>query len=1066
MFSRVLAGVWLAASIGWAQTEGGISGTVRDATGGGLASATVTIRNTESGAVRKLTTDDAGRYSAPSLAVGSYEVKAEANGFTPQVKTGVGLVLGQQATVDLVLQIGEVQTAVTVVEAPNAVNLSTDQVSGLVSERQVKDLPLNGRSYDGLMALNPGIVNYSSERSGGVGTSNSAVGNMFAVSGRRPQENVFLLNGVEYTGASEINVTPGGASGQLLGVDAVREFSVVTDVYGAQYGKRPGAQVTIATASGSNQFHGDIYEFLRNSDLDARNFFDGLKVPHFARNEFGGAAGGPLKRNKTFIFGNYEGFRQHLGLSDLTLVPDNNARNGLIQNSNGTFTNVGVTPAAKALLALWPVQNGPSLGQGIGEAFSNPLQTIREDFGTLRLDHTFSPNDTLSGVYTIDDSSDNTPSANPLSLIYETLREQVVSLQETHVFSPTVLNTATAGFSRGGYYFTGSTPVNAPGWVAGAPIGAITIGGGTASNAATQISSAGTNVGSNLTSARNLFTYSDEVNVTRGIHHFQFGAFVQRIQNNDNMAQDQYGAATFSNLTSFLQGAITTYQVAPTSTILGWRSIEAAEYAQDTIKLRPNLEISAGIRLEHSNGMNEAHGRASNYLFGPEGIIDSQPTVGNQVFAVNNAKFLTEPRIGIAWDPFGKQRTVIHTGFGVYHQQLDTLSYRLDQNGPYDPIVSIKNINLSQLVPGATLPAGGKPVPSGIQPDAKVPTVLAYNFKIEQKLAENLTLTVGYVGSRAYHEVISIDANLPIPTLCPAAPCPSSLAAGTIYYPANAPLANPNVSYTTTWWSSGHSNYNAFQLDVTHRFHHGLQLRGVYTYSKSLDDGTAWNSSVGANSPGFVMFPPNPHLDWGLSTYDVRNSGVINGTYELPVGRGKRFAGNAKGVEERLIGGWTLSGIATLQSGFPFTPQLGYNPSNDGDTRNPVRPSWNPAFTGPVLLGSPTQYFNPSAFIAPVSGTYGNVGRDVLIGPGIATVDFSLLKNISLNERARIQFRAEFFNIANHPNFGSPNAVVYASAPPAQASTATPSGISPTAGVITATSTTSRQIQFGLKLIW
>jgi hypothetical protein len=1016
------------------------------------------VKNSENGAIRKLVSDSRGRYSGPALAVGSYEISAEANGFSTVVKTGISLVVGQQFEVDLTLQVGEVKEAVTVVENATPVNLSTDQISGLVGEKQVKDLPLNGRSYDGLMTLNPGIVNYTSQRSGSVGTSNSAVGNMFAVSGRRPQENTFLMNGIEYTGASEINVTPGGASGQLLGVDAVREFSVVSETYGAEYGKRPGAQISIVTASGTNQLHGAAYEFIRNSALDARNFFDFGNIPQFQRNVFGGALGGPIEKDKTFIFGNYEGFRQHLGLSDVTLVPDTNARNGLIQNANGTFTNVGITPEAKALTALWPAQNGPSLGSGIGLAYSNPLQIIREDFGTTRIDHIFSDRDSISGVYTIDDSTDNTPTANPLSLIYEALREQVVSAQETHVFSPTALNTARAGYSRASYYFNGSTPVDIPGWVQGAPIGAVVIGGGTASNAASQITAAGTNVGSNLTAARNLFTYEDRFSLTRGIHRIEVGAWVQRIQNNDNMAQNQYGQASFGSLTSFLQGTIATFTVVPQSTLLGWRSLEAAEYVQDTIKVRPNLEISAGFRIEHSNGMNEVNGRASNYLF-QNGVIQTQPNVAKNVFTVNNAKFLPEPRLGLAWDPFGAQKTVIRAGFGIHHAQLDSLSYRLDQNGPFNPTVALKNIPLAGLliIPGAPLPSGSKATPSGIQPDAKIPTVLSYDFKIEQAITRSLSLTVGYVGSHAYHQILSIDANIPNPTICPASPCPASLAPGTIYYPTGAPLANPAVGNTTTWWSSGHSFYNALQVDVKKRLGNGLQFRGVYTFAKSLDDGTAWNSSVGANAPGFVMFAPNPHLDWGLSTYDVRNSAVINATYELPVGHGKALAGGASGALDKFISGWRLSGIGTFQSGFPFTPQLGFNPSNDGNSRNPVRPSWNPAFQGPVITGNPNQWFNANAFILPPTGTYGNVGRDTLFGPGIAGVDFSTLKNTPLSERVTLQFRAEFFNILNHANFNTPNTVVYTSAT---------SGISPTAGVITSTSTTSRQIQFGMKVIW
>ena len=346
---KLLLLLWIVGtSLIWGQVVGAsLSGIVKDDSGAGLPAAAVLVKNTETGAVRTLVTDENGRYSAPSISIGQYQVTASKEGFNSQRKTGIDLVVGQTTVVDLTLPVGELKQAITVEEAAPAVNLSTQQISGLVSERQVKDLPLNGRSYDQLVTLNPGIVNYTAERSGGIGTSNSSVGNMFAISGRRPQENLFLLNGVEFTGASVINNTPGGTSGQLLGVDAVREFNVVSDSYGAEYGKRPGGQVSIVTASGTNELHGTLYEFLRNSDLDARNFFDQGTIPKFERNSFGGTLGGPIKKDKLFLFGNYEGFRQHLGLSDVTLVPDNAARSGIV----GT-TNVGVAPAVQPLLAL------------------------------------------------------------------------------------------------------------------------------------------------------------------------------------------------------------------------------------------------------------------------------------------------------------------------------------------------------------------------------------------------------------------------------------------------------------------------------------------------------------------------------------------------------------------------------------------------------------------------------------------------------------------------------------------------------------------------------------------
>jgi hypothetical protein len=1032
----------------WSQVVGSsVSGTVKDESGSGVPGVAVTVKNIETGAERKLVTDDNGGYSAPSISVGRYQVSASKEGFASQVKTGIDLVVGQSAVVDLTLPVGELRQIITVEEAPPAVSISTQQVSGLVSERQVKDLPLNGRSYDQLVTLNPGIVNYTAERSGGVGSSNSSVGNMFAISGRRPQENLFLLNGVEYTGASVINNTPGGTSGQLLGVDAVREFNVVTDTYGAEYGKRPGGQVSIVTASGTNNLHGTLYDFLRNSALDARNFFDQGNIPQFQRNSLGGTLGGPIKKDKLFLFGNYEGFRQHLGVSAVTLVPDTAARAGYV----GT-TYVGVAPAVQPLLALWPVQNGPELGSGIAEAFSHPLQTIREDFGTTRLDYNFSEKDTLFGVYTIDDSFANTPSANPLTSVLEGLREQVGSVQEQHVFSPSVLNTARIGFSRAGYFFTGQTPVDLPGWVAGAPIGAVVIGGGTALNAQSSITAAGTNAGSNLRAVRNLFTYDDHVAIFHGIHQIEAGIWLQRVQANDLLAQNQYGQASFGSLTSFLQGTISTFTVVPSPTALGWRSVELAGFVQDSIKLRPNLNLRVGFRFESTDGWNEAHGRAANYAFDPGGIIETNPVVGSSALSINRAKFLPEPRVGLAWDPFGKNKTVVHAGFGIYRSLLDNLDYRLDQTAPFNTTESLKNVPVAglQTVPGSPLPAGTKISPSGSQPDLYTPTVITWTLKIEQQIAAGTSLGVGYVGSHGYHELLSVDANEPIPTICPAASCPAGLASGTVYYPAGAPLANPNLANTTTWFSEGLSSYNALQVDVNRRFAQGFQIRGVYTWSKSLDDGTALNSSVGSNAPGFVMYPLNPKLDWSPSTSDARHIAVINSSYALPFGAGKKRW-------QKLTGGWTVSGVETLQSGLPFTPQLGFNPTNNGDSRNPIRPSWNPAFSGPVILSGPNRYFNPNAFILPPAGTYGNAGRDVLYGPGIATTDLSVAKNTAISEKVKVQFRAEFFNIFNRANFGSPNSVVFASA------SATPSS---TAGLITSTSTTSRQIQFGLKLLW
>ena len=1047
-----------------AQVSAILSGTVTDQSGAAIASAGITAKNIDTGVSRATIADSEGHYQFFSLPVGNYEIRAGKTGFTEQSRTGVHLVVGQSATVDMDLRVGESTQQITVTGDAPQVGVTTADVSNLVGERQIKDLPLNGRSYDELLTLNPGVVNFTWEKTGGVGVSNSTVGNNFAVEGNRPQQNLFLMNGVEFTGAAENNMQPGGASQVLLGVDAVREFNVLVDSYGVAYGKRPGAQILIVTQSGTNQLHGSLFEFLRNNALDARNFFDGSSAPGFERNQFGGALGGPVRKNKTFVFGNYEGLFQHLHQTGVDLVPDAQARLGnlpcklvspapVCPASGLAF--VGISPLINAWPA--PTPGAPDFG-GISEAFNSPLQTIRDDFGTVRLDHIFSTKDSLNTVYTIDDSADFTPtSTNSYSTDAESLREQVASLEEIHSFSASLVNTARFGYSRAAYFFTGEptpgTPAAAlPGFLAGHPLGALVIGGSAASNPTAQLSLAGSNNGSNLDLARNLFTYEDRVSFTRGRHQINVGAWFQRLRSNENLALSQYGQATFTSLQTFLQGTAGTLLYDPAPTPLGWRSWFGAVYAEDVTRLTPKLTLTIGFRDEFTTGWNEAHGRASTYTF-PNGIIANQPTIGNSAFTVNNGKFLPQPRAGLAWSPFGNRHaTVIRAGFGMYNDLQDALGYRTDQNAPFNPTYSLPNEPVSQLpiLPSSPVSSTAKLVPGGTQPDLQTPTLVSWSLRIQQEITPNTALTVGYIGSHGYHEIIGIDANEPFPVICPASPCPATYPgtfpaplAGTpvpsgTYYVPTATRANPSIANTWTYFSEGDSSYNALQVDLNHRFSSRFALRGVYTWSKTIDDGDSLNATTSGGEPALASNPFDLRADRGLGNFDVRNVAVINASYSF-----KR--------------GWTVNSIVTLQGGFPFTPQLSYNPSNNGDTRNPVRPYVNPSFTGPVILGNPNQWFNPAAFLAPpnASGFYGNLGRDTLTGPGLATWDFSLLKDLRIREKFRAQFRAEFFNLLNRANFNTPNAVVF-----------TPTGVSPTAGLITSTSTTSRQIQFGLKLLW
>ena len=1034
-----------------AQVVGGsIGGTVTDPSGALVPKAHVVLRNQDTGAQRSLTTDTRGGFVASSVSVGSYDIAVEAPGFARYIRKGVTLSVGQSLNLNLALAISG-SDRVDVQATPPTVNTSTEQLSGLVDSQQVKELPLNGRSYDQLLTLNPGTVNYTNQRSGGTGTSNSSVGNMFSVSGRRPQDNLFLLNGIEYTGASLINVTPGGTSGQLLGIDGIREFNEVTDTYSAAYGKRDGAQISIVTTGGTNQLHGSAFEFLRNSYFDARNYFDGNRIPEFQRNDFGTALGGPLRKDKTFLFASYEGYRQNLGESLVTLVPDATSR-------------AKAVASVQPLLNLWPIANGPEVltngaASGIAEYIGTAPQHIREDFGTARFDQTLSARDSFNAIYTVDDSTASTPSADPYSYVNESLREQVLSAQEQHIFARAV-NIARVGYSRSSFYFYGYVPAAeqalTPSIRAGVPTYAVVIAGSTASNGASSITTGGANVGSNNAITRNLFTFDDHAYYTIGRHTIQAGVWAQRLQSNDNLAQDQYGQASFASLTTFLAGTIKTFTYAPLTTELGWRTLFVDAFVEDTFRISPRLEARFGFRSESSTGWSEAQGRASVYTF-TNGVIDTTPSVQQNAITDNRALFLPEPRVGFAWNVFGNGNTSITAGAGVHHSLLDSPDYRLDQAAPFNTVYSYSSTTVAN-------PTSSTPLisPSTVASNIATPTLLSYNLKIEQRIAPATALSVAYSGSHSYHQILNGDLNEPAYTV---------LANGTIYYP-NTTKANTAVANTTSWWSGGSGNYNALIADLRHDLSHHFQVRANYTWSKNLDDGSAWNTSVSSNTPAFVEVPALPHLDYGRAATDIRQVVAINGTYVLPVGRGEALFGNAGPFASHLISGWSLSTIASLSTGFPFSPQLGYNPTGSGDSRNPVRPNLNTNFTGALYPGGSTaqkvaQYFNPAAFSAPAYGTVGNVGRDSLTGPGYADWDLSLLKSTQLTERTRLQFRAEFFNILNHTNLQLPNEVVFSTGP-TQGTTANQT-TAPTLGspgVISATANPSRQIQLAAKIVF
>jgi hypothetical protein len=1076
-----------------------ITGSVKDASGAVLQGAAITVKHLDTGLTRAAESDASGNFTIPSLPVGAYEVTAEKMGFRRELRRGINLEVAEEAQVNMTLQVGSIDQQVTVTEDAPLVNTTLASTAGLINESQVKDLPLNGRSFDQLITLNVGTTNNSSN------TLNNASWNGFSVAGKRPETNRFLINGVDWIGGNATGqyITPYGVSGQLLGVEAVREFNLVANTYGAEYGKRAGGTVNIVTASGSNQFHGDAFEYLRNSAFDARNFFDAtIGTPPFKRHQFGGALGGPIKKDKMFFFGTYEEFRQVLARSSVAVVPGTNARLGLLPNGSPVPNlNKAMLPYANA---FWPAPSTPDSADGTALAFSNPAESRRERFGLGRFDYTISNSDSFSLNYTNDTGTRTVPFVDPNFATGSEINGSTASMQETHVFSPSLVNVATLGFNR-----TFATLVQAPAvaipsslvFLPGGNPGSIVIGGGVITAQPSAVAAApGNNVSVGV---RNYFTESDDVHWTKGKHAWSFGGWIQRLQQDlTGAAQGSAANVAYANVTTFLQDKPTQAILVRNPVRLGYRSLEAAWYVQDEIKLRPNLTMRLGLRDEMTNGWNEVANRCTNYFHDDTFGIGINPHIGGSCFAQNNAKALWQPRVGIAWDPTGNGTWSVRAGFSILNDLMDNLGIRSYPNPPYSAreqlditgaapdargvagFLPLLPLNKNAVLPATCSP--GIPVkpcsiyqPAGFDPNMFTPTIQEWSFTVERQLTRDLMLLVEYAGSQSYHTNLVMDTNSPAPQVCQnAAGCKSGgvLAAnqtgivpqGMTYFPSTPPVVvngmtltqrpNPFVSNTTAWVDEGTASYHALYVSLQKRVTHGLAFKANYSWSKVIDMNSAILAPSGENEPADVFSPYNLGLNRGPASYSLHHAFGANFSYQLPFGAGQPFGGGASGWKNMLIGGWQWNGIITAQSGFPLTPVIGFNNSGTGDTNVTDTPNWNPNFKGPVVLGTVDHWINSQAFTMPTPGTFGNVSRGSVTGPGLVNVDTSFFKKIRLSERFNLQLRAEAFNIFNHSNFFFPNTIVFSGNSASYSN-------NPTAGQITAAAA-SRQIQLALKLMF
>ncbi|MFI5057365.1 MAG: carboxypeptidase regulatory-like domain-containing protein [Candidatus Acidiferrales bacterium] len=1075
-----------------AQVAGGsLTGTARGESGAAMPAVQVSTRDVTTAEVRTVTTGTDGLFSFPALPPGNYEMTASAAGFVTQVWTGITVAVGTERVLNVVMRPGDPGVVVRTAAPVAPISQGSACCGGNVNASAVRNTPLNGRDWAQLATLQAGVTGVQTGSATGGGNTDRGFGAPVSVSGARPDQNSYRLDGISINDYS--NGAPGSVLGDNLGIDAVEQVSVLGSNYPAEYGRTSGGVINAVTRSGTKAFHGDVYEFFRNSALDARNFFDG-KIPPFKRNQFGGSAGAPIQKDRMFIFGDYEGLRQSLGLTTVDTVPSpaalgiNTGPNGgpgpatlcsIPQSAqqlppNGcTTTQIpasgpgsAVTPDPTThidravlpfLRAFYPLPNGPLLGNGDTGIFTFAGQQVTdENYFTVRVDRKISSKGSLTGTYMRDNSKTVLPDAFDELLSNVVSRRQVVTLHEQQELSATLLNAARFGFSRAVGISGGVSQVLNPsmhnaaysfvpgefaGTVQSVPGVTSFLGGPTAQGT--------------LSSSRflswNSFQGGDDLFLTRGIHALKFGAFVERMQNNELVFSSVNGAFRFDSLANFLTNQPHVFQgVASTSVPdIGLRQTLLGLYAQDDVRLQRNVTINLGLRYEMVTVPTESQNRISNL----HNVTDAQPHVGAPFF-LNPTLRNFEPRLGFAWNPRGG-KTLIRSGFGIF----DVLPLPYEFNLSFQRAVPfVQAIVANALQPGS-FPTGAfqqfstqstSNVATYVEFKPKRNYVMQWNLSVARELTSTLAVTFGYVGSRGVHLPYRVDnIDMVLPTLTPG---------GYVFPPlATSQTLNPNFGrINSTLWQAS-SFYDALQADIAKRISHGLEFHAAYTWGKSIDTLSATEADDAFPNGLFNQLFFDQRTSRALSDFNVAQTFVLSFTWELP---GPAWSSP---LPKWAASGWQLGGLYKASSGQPFTPILGGDPAGmklDEVSQPPDRLGGSDCrtLTNP---GDPNHYIKTQCLAFPGASKWGNLGRNTLIGPGVSKLDFSVFKNNPvkrISESFNVQFRAEIFNILNRANFASPtdNSTVFDHLG---------SPIS-SAGLITSTQTTSRQIQFAVKFIW
>jgi hypothetical protein len=1038
------------------QTDATITGEVKDQNGAVVAGALVSARNTETGFTRTTESDAEGRYTFVALPVGTYDISTERQGFKPFRQQQVRIAIGETFVQNISLEVAAVGEEVNVTDSAAQVNTQTHEMSYLVSERAIRELPLNGRNYTDLALLQPGVITYPHRDGGSV----VAHGAGASVNGQDPRSNVYLIDGTPQNDFT--NGPAGSAAGTALGVEAIREFRVEANAYDASFGRNSGGQINAISKSGSNEWHGSLYEFHRNDSLDARNFFDTDRKPEFKRNQFGGSVGGPVRRDRSFFFVNVEALRENLGKTVTTVVPDLDARNGIITslpagcaventtNCKRIETRVAIHPAVLPYLNEFPLPNAGNL-RPVGNLATHVFgfnQTLRETFLQGRFDQNINSRNQAFARYTFDDGEQFLPTDFPQFPRSFVSRNQFFTAEDRFVQSGRTLHTFRFGFSRtrvGQDVESHTTNTGLTPFIAGRDlIGDIDIGG---------LPRFGPQSSVNVKLTQNVFGFEYGMAHTRGRHLVKAGALAERYQ--DNLFNPTFGLGiwTFGNVAGFLrnqpqrfigltpEGALDRY----------WRFTLFGGYLQDDFRVSPRLTLNAGVRYETTTMPVDIYGRDSAL----PNLSDRAPTVGP--LYENPTRKNISPRVGFAWDVFGDGKTSLRGGYGLYFNTNNQQNLIVTiTNPPATPRIIIgSNPTNAPLFPVAPLSLGVGNSIRPVQFDLDNPYVNVYNLNLQRELWWDTIVTVGYAGSRGVHLLRSNDVNTAVPTIRPD---------GTIFFPPNAPRQNTAFSTIELKSSDGNSWYNAGILEIRKRWSRGVNFQSSYTFSRNIDTTQASTFFSDATNGTTTAFPEFPGMNYnkGLADYHAKHNWVVNFTWALPFARG------LDGWEGALLDGWELTGIGQARSGNPLTVFVARNRSRSQWSPSLApgigfdRASLAPGFTyESAVLGRPDQYFDPKAFVLQPAGTLGNTGRGAFIGPNYRSFDLAAVKRTRfhswLGDATNLQLRVEAFNLFNRANFAPPSLIVFTGAADNEAPLTTFGRIRSTVGA-------SRQIQLGVRL--